>query len=85
MTPESQQKSSRKSMQCLANLFFSNYTERDVVTARIGNGQDLCIHTRKAKTGALLNQIMFSRAKSNSSMQQLRFIGLFFRKSKGCC
>lgn len=35
-------------------------------------------HIHEAKTGALLNQITLYRAKSNSSMQQARFIGLFF-------
>lgn len=60
-------------------IYLSNYTKRDVVTARIENRQDLRIHIDKAKTGALLNQILL-----DGSVQRLRFIGLFSLKSNGC-
>lgn len=60
-------------------IYLSNYTKRDVVTARMENRQDLRIHIDKAKTGALLNQILL-----HGSVQRLRFIGLFSLKSNGC-
>lgn len=49
------------------------------MTARIENRQDLRIHVDKAKTGALLNQILLE-----GSVQHLRFIGLLSLKSNGC-
>lgn len=49
------------------------------MTARIENRQDLCIHIHKAKTGTLINQIMLHEH-AKSSMQHLRFIGLFSLK-----
>lgn len=60
-------------------IYLSNYTKQDVVTAKIENRQDLRIHIDKAKTGALLNQILL-----DGSVQRLRFIGLFSLKSNGC-
>lgn len=46
-------------------IYLSNYTKRDVVTARIENRQDLRIHIDKAKkTGALLNQILLRRQRA---------------------
>lgn len=37
-------------------IYLSNYTKRDVATARIENRRDLRGHIDKAKTGGLLNQ-----------------------------